>query len=323
MQEFDTLMLDLVTLGETCAAFVAKSGGPLRHAAEFERRIGGAESTVAAGVARLGHRVGWISRLGADELGEFILGVMRSENVDVRHVTMVTGAQTGVFVRENRSSGNSNVFYYRSTSAFTSFSPDELDEDYLGSARILHLGGITPGLSASCFAAVQRAMEIAKAREVCITFDLNYRAKVWPPEEARGPLESLMSNADHLFAGREDLFKLTGMSDQEALLDYLGSLGVPNIVLKMGADGTVWSGPDGVEHVPSIAIERAVDRFGVGDAFAAGYIAGLLRGQTGPEAVGLGNRVAGWSLQLPGNIESLPTWDELEGMPEASDIAGR
>ena len=316
-------MLDLVTLGETCAALVAKSGGPLRHTVEFERRIGGAESTVAAGVVRLGHRAGWISRLGADELGEFILGVMRSENVDVKHVMMVEGEQTGVFLRENRSDGRSNVFYYRSTSAFTSFSPDDLDEDYIGSARFLHLGGITPGLSSSCLATVQRAMEIAKARDVKITFDLNYRAKVWSPENARAALESLMTNADHVLAGREDLSKLTGISDQDAQLDYLSGLGISNIVLKWGSDGTIWVGPEGVLRVPSVTVTHPVDRFGVGDAFAAGYVSGLIQGRDGPDAVDLGNRVAGWSLQLPGNIESLPTRKELEGVQEASELTRR
>ena len=323
MPEGDTLLLDLVTLGETCVALVAKSGGPLRHAAELERRIGGAESTVAAGVARLGHRAGWISRLGADEFGEYILGVMRGENVDVEHVAIVDGGQTGVFFRENRSGGGSSVFYYRSTSAFTSFSPDDLNESYIGSARFLHLGGITPGLSASCFATVERAVEIAKARDVKIAFDLNYRAKVWPPEDARAALEDLMKNADHVLAGREDLIKLTGIADQDAQLEYLRGLGLTNIVLKLGSDGTIWAGPDGVHRVPSVAVERPVDRFGVGDAFAAGYIVGLIRGQSGPDAVDLGNRVAGWSLQLPGNIESLPSRNELESWLESSEVAGR
>ena len=96
-----------------------------------------------------------------------------------------------------------------------------------------------------------------------------------------------------------------------------------NIALKVGADGTICSGPEGVEHVPSIAVDRPVDRFGVGDAFAAGYIVGLLKGLPVPGAVNLASKVAGWSVQLPGNIESLPNWKELDAMCEIIDVTGR
>ena len=170
---------------------------------------------MAVGVARLGYSAGWISRLGADEMGAYVLGVMRGANVDVSNVQLVEGEQTGIFLRENRTSGSSSVFYYRSNSAFTTFSPDDLNEDYIASAQILHLTGITPGLSHTCRAAVERAIEIASTHGVRIVFDVNYRAKIWPREEARMCLEDLMRRADHVLAGREDLVKLVGIVDQE------------------------------------------------------------------------------------------------------------
>lgn len=316
-------MPDLVTIGETCAVLVAKSGGPLRHAAEFSRHAGGAESTVAVGVARLGYSVGWISRLGADELGIYILGVMRSENVDVEHVRQVEGEQTGIFLRENRANGSSNVFYYRSNSAFTTFSPDDLNEDYIATAQILHLTGITPGLSDICRATVERAFEIAEANGVEVVFDLNYRAKIWPQAEARVCLENLMKRADHVLAGREDLFKLVGVADRDEQLAYLNGLGLSTIVLKTGANGTILADSEGTRHVSSAPVSKTVDRFGVGDAFAAGYIVGQLQGRSNLDAVALGNRVAGWSVQLPGNIESLPNWSELGGMDAGINMADR
>jgi len=195
---------DLVTLGETCVALVARSRGPLRYATEFERRPGGAESTVAAGVARLGHGAGWMSRLGRDEFGAYVLGVMRSEGVDTAAVRVDPHARTGVFFRDNRADGRSSVIYYRKHSAFAGFGPDDLDADYIASARILHLTGITPGLSPSCRAATLRAVEIARANGVAVVFDPNYRAAVWPPEEARPCIEDLMLRADHVLAGRPD-----------------------------------------------------------------------------------------------------------------------
>ena len=316
-------MPDLVTLGETCVALVAKSRGPLRYATEFERRPGGAESTVAAGVARLGHGAGWMSRLGRDEFGAYVLGLMRSEGVDTAAVRVDPHARTGVFVRDNRADGRSSVIYYRKHSAFAGFGPDDLDEDYIASARVLHLTGITPGLSPSCRAAALRAVEIARANGVAVVFDPNYRAAVWPPEEARPCIEDLMLRSDHVLAGREDLIKLTGLTEEGVQLDYLHALGLPSVVLKLGARGAVLSCADGVERIEGYGAEPAFDRFGAGDAFAAGYICGLLDGRDRRGAVALGNAVAGWSVRLPGNIESLPDRNDLRQLESGHRLVDR
>ena len=305
-------MPDLVTLGETCVALVAKSRKSLRYATEFERRPGGAESTVAAGVALLGHGAGWMFRLGRHEFGAYVLGVMRSEGVDTAAIRVDPHARTGVFVRDTRADGRSSVIYYRKHSAFAVFGPDDLDEDCVASARILHLTGITPGLSTSCRAAtLRRAVEIAGANGVAVVFDPNYRAAVWPPEEARFCIEDLMLRSDHVLAGREDLVKLTGLTEERAQLDYLHALGLPSVVLKLGARGAMLSCADGVERVEGYRAEPAFDRFGAGDAFAAGYIRGLLDGRDPRGAVALGNAVAGWSVRLPSNIESPPDRHDL------------
>lgn len=316
-------MPELVTIGETCAVLVAKSAGPLRYSVEFERRLGGAESTVAVGVARLGCTAGWISRVGDDEFGQYVTGVMRSENVDVEHVSVVEDGQTGVFFRENRSGGNSAVFYYRSNSAFTTLSPAELDEDYIASARILHLTGITPGLSASCRATVERAIDIAKSAGVTTVFDLNYRAKIWSPEEAKTCFENILTKTDCLLAGKEDVFKLTGLATQAEQLEYLLDLKLSSVVLKCGADGTSFANAGSVDHVASLPVDQVCDRFGVGDAFAAGYIVGTLRDMSQRQSVELGNKVAGWSIRLPGNIESLPSSAEIASLKNALDVTQR
>lgn len=316
-------MPELVTLGETCVALVARSRGPLRHAAEFERRPGGAESTVAAGVARLGHSAGWISRLGDDEFGAYVLGVMRSENVDTSAVRLTGEAQTGVFFRDNRADGRATVIYYRKNSAFARFGPDDLDEDYIGSARILHLTGITPGLSDSCRRAAFRAVDIARANGVTVVFDPNYRATIWPPDAARPCIEGLIQRSDHVLAGREDLSKLTGLSDEGEQLGYLHGLGLSTVLLKLGAGGAVLSSTAGAERVEGHPAKPPVDRFGAGDAFAAGYVVGLLEGRDRLGSAALGNAVAGWSVRLPGNIESLPDRNDLRQLESGHAFVAR
>jgi 2-dehydro-3-deoxygluconokinase len=316
-------MPDLVTLGETCVVLVAKTGGPLRYSAEFERRLGGAESTVAVGVARLGHSAGWISRLGDDEFGAYILGQMRGENVDVSNTHLSEDAQTGIFFRENRDNGRSSVFYYRRESAFANFSPEDIDKDYIASSRILHLTGITPGLSASCRAAVDHAIDIAKANDVMVVFDPNYRAKIWSSSEARSCLENLMQRSDHVLAGQEDIGKLTGLTNEKECMKYLHDLGISSVVLKLGRNGALMSSEDGVERLSGYLLENPVDRFGVGDSFAAGFIVGLLEGRSPRESVTLANAVAGWSIRLPGNIEALPDWNDLRELQNGDDFVAR
>lgn len=316
-------MPKLVTLGETCAVLVAKTGGPLRYSPEFERRIGGAESTVAVGVARLGHSAGWISRLGNDEFGAYILGQMRSENVDVSNTHLSNDAQTGVFFRENRANGRSSVFYYRKDSAFSQFSPEDIDADYLAAAKILHLTGITPGLSDSCLAAVDHAIDIAKANDITVVFDPNYRSKIWEASKARDCLERLMQRSDHVLAGQEDLCKLTGLSSEKECIKYLHDLGMSSVVLKLGRNGAILSTDNGVERLTGHLLENPVDRFGVGDSFAAGFIVGLLEERPLRESIVLGNAVASWSIRLPGNIEAMPDWNDLRDMQNGEDFVSR
>lgn len=316
-------MPDFVTLGETCVVLVSKTGGPLRYSPEFERRLGGAESTVAVGVSRLGYSAGWISRLGDDEFGAYISGQMRSENVDVENVKHSDSAQTGVFFRENRTKGRSSVFYYRKDSAFADFSPEDINENYIASARILHLTGITPALSSSCRAAIEYAIDIAKANGVTVVFDPNYRSKLWKPEEARSCLEHLMLRADHVLAGQEDLAKLTGLNTEKECMKYLHDLGISSVVLKLGRNGALLSTEDGVERISGYLMENPVDRFGVGDSFAAGFNVGLLEGRSPREAITLGNAVAGWSIRLPGNIEALPDWNDLRELQNGEEFVAR
>ena len=295
----------------------------MRYSAEYERRPGGAESTVAVGVTRLGRSAGWISKLGDDEFGKYILNVMRGEKVDTSCVTLSAAAQTGVFFRENRASGPSSVYYYRKGSAFSTIEPEDLNEDYIASAKILHLTGITPGLSLSCKATVTRAIEIANANCVKVVLDTNYRAKVWPAEEAKPYLESLMLKADYVLAGQEDLAKLTGTTSEKELLAYLHSLGMADVILKLGREGAILSTEDNVERIAGYLVDKPVDRFGVGDSFAAGFLVGLLEEKPLREAISLGNAVAGWSIRLPGNIEALPDWNDLQQLRTATNFVVR
>jgi 2-dehydro-3-deoxygluconokinase len=311
-------MPDFVTLGETSAVFVAKKIGRMRYSGEYEIRPGGAEATVAVGVLRLGHSAGWISRLGNDELGHYLLSFIRGEGVDISRVDMSETAQTALFLRERLPGGRARHFYYRSGSAFTTLTEDDLDETYIAGAKVLHLTGITTALSDSCVRLVHRAITVARRNKVLVTFDPNMRKRLWTSQKAREILEPIFPLADYILPGIEDMEAVCGraMKEQE-VLDYLHGLGCGSVILKLGDRGALVShAGDRSEYVECAKIADPVDLMGAGDAFASGFITGLLEGMRGRDAADLGNAVAGISIRAPGNIESLPTRKELEAARE-------
>ena len=304
-------MPEFITLGETCAVLASKSIGRMRYSKEFELRPGSAESTVAVGVQRLGHSAGLISQLGKDELGYYMLSLIRGEGVDVSNLKLVSDMQTGVFLREKLPHGDARHFYYRNGSAFSEIKPEILQESYTASAKILHLTGITPALSKTCLQTIEAAVEIAKRHNVLITFDPNLRLKLWSAEEAKPVMEKLMVSADYVLPGLEEMHSLYGEKSTRTLVDHLHEIGCRQIVLKLGKEGAVLSQPSGTETISGYPVENPFDLMGAGDAFAAGFISGLLKGLNLNDAVDLANFVASMSIRLPGNIESLPTWDEV------------
>lgn len=307
---------ELVTLGETMTLFLAEQSGPLREAVTFRKLIAGAESNVAIGVSRLGHSSGWIGRVGADELGRAILFRLRGEGVDLACAKPDADAPTGLLVRERREVGPIEVAYYRRGSAASRLSPDDLDEAYIRAARALHLTGITPALSASCRAATFAAAEIARGAAVPVVLDPNVRLKLWSAEEARATLRELARFADVLLPGQEEAELLTGERHPEAAARALLDLGPALVVVKVGASGCLSVSGEEVLRAPALPLARVVDPVGAGDAFAAGFHAGRLRGMSLSETLWLANRCAGLSMTVPGDTEGLPTWEEAIAVSE-------
>lgn len=305
-------MPELITIGETCAVIVAREIGRMRYCRDFSLRPGGAEATVAVGVKRLGHSSAWVSALGQDEMGYYILSLLGGEGVDVSRVCLIPDKPTGIFLRERLPGGDARHFYYRSGSAFGAFTPAQLDEAFIASGRILHLTGITPALSASCAETSLAAVHMAKKAGVTVSFDPNMRLNLWTAEEARPVLEELMREADLLLPGLDDMRMLYGNVSAEDAICILRDLGCASIILKCGEKDTLILENGKLTSLPVKQVERPVDLMGAGDAFAAGFLSGRLDGLSLTEAARYGTAVANLAIQMPGNIESLPTPAELE-----------
>jgi 2-dehydro-3-deoxygluconokinase len=309
--------MDVVTLGETMVLFTPETIGPLRYVAKFQKTIGGAESNLAIALARLGHRVGWMSRLGMDEFGLYVRNFIRGEGVDTTCVVFDEQHPTAVFFKEQQLGRDPKIFYYRKGSAASYMTPEDLDESYIAQARFLHITGITPALSPSCRETVYRAIEIAKSHRLTIVFDPNIRLKLWSKEEARDVLMDIASRCDIVLPGHEEGEILTGETQPEAIAERFLKNGAQSVVIKLGEKGAFYATGDSEEYVPGFPVSQIVDTVGAGDGFAAGFLSGLIRGWTYREAVRLGNRVGAYALTVSGDVEGYPFWHQVS--PEQQD----
>jgi 2-dehydro-3-deoxygluconokinase len=211
----------------------------LAHAASLSLGIGGSESNVAIGLQRLGAHAVWCSRLGADSLGQLVEREIRAEGVDVR-VTVDPHAPTGPMIKERRTLAAQRVSYYRAGSAASRISPDDIDQELIANAAVVHLSGITPALSAQAADTVRKLVADANAAGVPVSFDLNYRANLWSPEDAAAFYRAILPKVDIVFAGEDGPRSPSAPERNPAdLANRLTALGPREAVIKLGSEGAL------------------------------------------------------------------------------------
>jgi 2-dehydro-3-deoxygluconokinase len=300
----------VVTLGETMALVRTTEIGSLRHANSLAFGIGGAESNVAIGLARLGVATSWLGRVGDDSLGERVAREIRGDGVDVRAI-IDPDAATGLMVKERPSAASTAVHYYRAGSAGSRLRSEDLPDGWVEDAALLHVTGITPLLSEPAKAAVHVAVDRARAAGTTVSFDINYRSALAPPRVAGPMLRDLAERADIVFGGAEEfgiLYPGTSAVDAAA---RLRDAGCATTVLKQGPDGASVFAGGSVIDAPGFTIEP-VDTVGAGDAFVAGYLSALLDGQDVDATLRRANACGAMACLVPGDWEAAPTLRDLE-----------
>lgn len=308
------MQLDVLTLGEAMVLFAAEEAGPLAQAARFRRYSAGAELNVAIGLARLGLRVGYLSRLGDDSFGRFLLDTMATEGIVTTLVKTGEGQRTGFMLKGRAGDGRDpEIEYHRRGSAASGMGLEDLARLAPAQARHLHLTGISPALSASCRELTFEAVRWARGRGLTISFDPNLRPRLWPSaKEMIATVNELAALCDLVLPGIEEGQRLTGLQDPEAIANHYLACGASQVVVKLGAQGAWCADRDGHrQRVPGVPVPRVVDTVGAGDGFAVGVISGLLEGLALPDAAMRGNRIGARVVQHPGDSDGLPRRHEL------------
>jgi sugar/nucleoside kinase (ribokinase family) len=305
--------LDLITLGEGMVQLAAQTTGPLRHVRGYEVHAAGSELNVAIGAARLGLRVGWISRVGADGFGDLLVAAARAELVDTSCVVRSADEPTGVFfVQRGYPDGQSSSIYYRAGSAGSLLSVDDLDPSYLGRTAIFHTSGISLAASPELNGAARAATQAAAAAGARRSFDVNYRAKLWSVDAARPALERALADSDIAFCSLADARAVWEVPDAEAALELVGSFGPAHVVVSCGAEGAIMATPDGAVVRSEAFPTQVVDPTGAGDAFCAAVLTGISRGWNAEMLLQRACLVGSMVCGVVGDNEGIPSLQDLE-----------
>lgn len=314
---------DVVSIGETMLYFQTEGYGLLRYAQRFDKFIGGTESNTMMSLAKLGFSTSWISRLGADEFGYNIRDFIRGHGVDVSRVVFDTEAPTGIFFVEKNANDETRSFYYRKGSAASRMHEADLDADFIGGHKMLHLTGITPIMSETCRQMTETLISTAKHKGMVISFDPNLRLRMAPIETFREILNPLLKSVDIFLPSDKELLLLMDTQDLEEALHRVGDLGAKHIVIKKGERGSLLS-KGGISHQePAFSFKRVISSMAAGDAFNAGYLAAVLKDFEDSKALKLANCLGAMATLAWGPYESIPEWDTVMAYLEGQGVLER
>jgi 2-dehydro-3-deoxygluconokinase len=294
-------MADIVAIGEPMVEFnQARSADP--HA--WLQGYGGDTSNMAIAAARLGGRVAYVTRLGADSFGRMFVELWTREGIDTAGVALDPEAPTGVYFVAHGADGH-EFSYLRAGSAASRMRPETLPLPMLRSARLLHASGISQAISASACDAVFAAFEVARAAGAIVTYDPNVRLKLWPLSRARAIVQASMALCTWCLPSQDDANVMFAGAEPDAVVDAIHRAGAPGVVLKQGAAGCLVSDGTRREHIAARTVD-SVDATGAGDCFDGAFATRLLAGDDPFAAARYANAAAALATTGYGAVAPLP-----------------
>jgi len=300
---------DVITFGETMVRLTPPHFQRIEQANLFEIEVGGSESNTAIGLARLGLKTAWLSRLPRSPLGRLVVRTLAGYGVDTSHVSWSETDRLGLyFLERGAMPRNSRVIYDRKESAVSRMKPSQLPVQLFreAGARLLHLSGITPALSASAADTAYHALELAKGAGWKVSFDLNYRSKLWDVPTALAECQPFIQEADIFLLPLRDAISFFALSHQIPPTDACRALSIlypsTTIAITLGQEGAIGCLPNGEPIQQPAFPAQEVGRLGAGDAFTAGFLYGYLEIGDLAAALRWGTAAAAVKYTIPGDI---------------------
>ena len=298
----------LVTFGETMLRLSPPKGERLETADQFDAGIGGAESNVAVAAAQLGVDAVWLSKLPDSPLGRRVARELRGHGVRTGVTWDDTeGSRLGTYYLEyGGAPRGTNVVYDRADAAITTVTPTELPVEAIQGASVFHTTGITPALSASAAETTVALLETAGEAGTTCSFDVNYRSKLWSPEEARETYESLFEHVDVLFVPERDATRVFGYEGNAVEIAHgIGTdYDFETVVLTRGEAGSL-ALHGGELHEQGTLPADTVDAIGTGDAFVGGFLSRRIHGGNVDDCLAYGAGAAALKRTVSGDVAVL------------------
>lgn len=312
------ILPEVISIGEALIDFISEQNEPLTFVKSFRKAPGGAPANVAVGLARLGVKVGFVGKVGADPFGDFLVTKLEKEKIMTQGVVKASKNELTslAFVSLNEE-GERDFFFYRTNAADLQLQPEEIPSHFFSQIKFLCFGSLS--LSAEpCRSAVFKAITECKKNGGKTCFDPNIRLDVWENESIFNEIvKKALSQTDIFLPSQEELVYLashlinqTKQNEKQVIEDFFNNFSMKILVVKKGKTGCSLKTKRGLEHIPGFQV-KTVDTTGAGDGFNAGFLFGLLQKKSLEEATLLGNAVGALVVQKKGAMTALPTKEEL------------
>ncbi len=315
-------MADIVCLGELLIdMFPAELGRSLTQVSAFHPKPGGAPANVAIAARRLGARTAFIGKVGDDPFGYYLRDVLRVEGVDTSGLRFDDQARTTLAIIAMPDENTAEFVFYRNPGADTRLHADELSQPLLQQARALHFGSLSL-TDEPCRSATLVAVQVAERAGALISFDVNYRPRLWDsPDTARTRVRTLLPFVNLVKVNEDELRLLADTDDLQRGAEVLLGYGPQLCLITLGTGGSFFCSEEASGHVPAFPVQT-VDAVGCGDAFIAGVLTRLaapgddwrrrLTAAALYDALRYGNAVGALTALKQGVIPALPTAAQVE-----------
>lgn len=307
--EPDPQIWDVLCMGETLGS-LARQGDGL-----YRRDIGGDAANVAISVARMGGQVAIVTRLGRDAFGDDAAQVFEAAGVDMAHVHRDAHRPTGHRL-VHAAGDDAAVSYARDGASGARLRPGDVPADGVARARVLHVSGVTLGLSASARAAAEIAAEQARAAGVLVSFAPTFQPQQWGEDEALSPFLAMASRADLLILTLDQAQQLFGSAAPEVVIERVLNHG-PQMVALCGHAGAWVATRAGRSFVLSDR-PNAPHPLAVQDVFVGTFLSGLTAGDDLLAVTARAVQAASLSAGRPGEAASIPGLEDLLIYPETA-----
>lgn len=309
--------MDITTIGEILID-LTQTGFNEAGIPQFAANPGGAPANLAVAAAKLGAKTAFIGKVGDDSFGQLLVGTLARNGVDVSAVAVDPTQRTTMAVVSLDETGERSFCFYRDRTADVQLTAADAPEDLLARTKILHFGSVSLVADPARTATVETAKR-AKALGKWVSYDPNYRASLWPDEaSAIEQMKAVLPLVDILKLSDEELPLLTGTDDPAAGTALLAELGIPLVLLTLGADGAYYRKGGLTGHVPGVPCQVG-DTNGAGDTFFGAALSKLARvdkledltAAQLEEILAFANKAASITTSRHGAIPAMPTLEEV------------